>query len=396
MTLIGALPTQIEPLACSEHVFISSRISSYIKARQLTIFGPPGYTIPQRYMNRTPPPDGADTNTRPYLIFFSYMLTCFSVSVFIIQRIVKKNTVLKKSTILTPPPRKQVWLFSALAAGSLLTTWGFMIQYFNVSYKTWLMWRSYYELDPHHRHWGLWLRETSLFHEAWELVVVGNARYWWSHQIFFFALGLGIYMEQRGVRRNIKYTWAFMLLGQIVAISFATNLFLLTLILSPPTPSVSSTRPQRSSWISPWLLNLASVLATTIPAYLLADEHYWYHSTDFMPVLLIPHVALLVTPFARALVPENWFPENDLAFEDKVFGYMWALTLGNAALMMLKTTYAAVSYGGFVGIQNALLEHPAVSSVGFDVIFCWITWICWYITRGEDVGSFTKEPIKRL
>jgi hypothetical protein len=162
-------------------------------------FGPPGYAIPQRYMNRTPPPDGADTNTRPYLIFFSYMLTCLGVAVFIIQRIVKKNNVLKKSTAAISPPRKHVWLFGALAAGSLITTWGFMVQYFNVSYKTWLMWRSYYELDPHHRHWGLWLRETSLFHEAWELVVVGNARYWWSHQIFFFALGLGLYMEQKGM-----------------------------------------------------------------------------------------------------------------------------------------------------------------------------------------------------
>jgi hypothetical protein len=161
-------------------------------------FGPPGYTIPQRFMNRTPPPDGADTNTRPYLIFFSYMLTCFGVSVFIIQRIAKKHWRLKKSTTANPPPGKDVWIFSALAVGSLLTTWTFMFKYFNVSYKTWLMWRSYYELDPHQRHWGLWLKETSLFHEAWELVVVGNARYWWSHQIFFFALGLGLYMEQKG------------------------------------------------------------------------------------------------------------------------------------------------------------------------------------------------------
>jgi hypothetical protein len=166
-------------------------------------FGPPGYTIPQRFMNRTPPPDGADTNTRPYMIFFSYMLTCFGVSVFIIQRIVKKHWGLKKSTTANLPPGKDVWLFSALAASSLLTTWTFMFKYFNVSYKTWLMWRSYYELDPHQRHWGLWLEETSLFHEAWELVVVGNARYWWSHQIFFFALGLGLYMEQKGMPLSI-------------------------------------------------------------------------------------------------------------------------------------------------------------------------------------------------
>jgi hypothetical protein len=194
-----------------------------------------------------------------------------------------------------------------------------------------------------------------------------------------------------GIKRNIRYTWAFMLLGQIVAISFATNLFLLTLLLSPPAPPTSSSRAQRSSWFGPWLLNFGSVLATVIPAFLLADEHYWHHSTDFLPVLLIPHVALLVVPFARALVPARYLPESDVAFDDKVHGYMWALTLANAALMMLKTTYAAVSYGGFQGIQNALLEHPAVSSVGFDVVFCWITWICWYSIQGGGSKSVPEE-----
>lgn len=165
-------------------------------------FGPPGYSIPNRYMHREPPPDGADTNTRPYLIFFSYMTTCFVVAVFIILKLLKRSSVLQKSTTAKLPPRKHVYLFSALAAGSLLTTWTFMIKYFNVSYKTWLMWRSYYELDAHHRHWGLWLRETGLFREAWETVIVGNSRYWWSHQIFFFALGLGLYLEQKGMHIN--------------------------------------------------------------------------------------------------------------------------------------------------------------------------------------------------
>jgi hypothetical protein len=188
-----------------------------------------------------------------------------------------------------------------------------------------------------------------------------------------------------------------MLLGQIVAISFATNLFLLTLILSPPAPPrPSSTSIQRSSWFGPWLLNLGAVLATAIPAFLLADEHYWHHSKDFLPVLLIPHVALLVLPCARALVPTKYMPINSTAFEDKAYSYMWFMTAGNAGLMLLKTTYAAVSYGGFQGISNALLEHPAVSSVGFDVVFCWVTWICWYYTQGGEVVSVARDGVDKI
>lgn len=98
----------------------------------------------------------------------------------------------------TMPQQRHVVLFGALAITSLLTTWTFMIKYFQVSYQTWLMWRSYYELDPQHRHLGLWLKETSLFQEMWEIVIIGNARYWWTHQTFFFALGLGLYLDQKG------------------------------------------------------------------------------------------------------------------------------------------------------------------------------------------------------
>jgi hypothetical protein len=198
----------------------------------------------------------------------------------------------------------------------------------------------------------------------------------------------------KGVRRGIKHTWAFMLLGQIVAISFATNLFLLTLILSPPAkspPSASSV--QRARWLGPWLLHLGALFGTVIPAYLLADDHYWHHSTDFMPVLLTPHVALLVLPFVRVLLPAKNFPDHDVAFNDMVYSYMWLLTFANAAIMLLKTTWMAVSYGGFAGIQSALLEHPAVSSVGFDVIFCWITWICWTFTQGSAMSSIARKSV---
>lgn len=174
-----------------------------------------------------------------------------------------------------------------------------------------------------------------------------------------------------------------MLLGQIVAISFATNLFMLTLLLSPPAPPQSS-GSRRQMWLCPWLLNLFAIFATAYPAMQLADEHYWHHATHFMPVLMAPHIALMLLPIARTVVPTAYFIE-DIQFTDKVYSYMWALVLGNAALMLVWTTATAYAYSGFVGIQSALLEHPAVSSVGFDVVFCWITWACWYWTQSKPV-----------
>ncbi|KAL6708968.1 hypothetical protein ACN47E_002095 [Coniothyrium glycines] len=354
-------------------------------------------------MHREPPPEGADNNTRPFVIFFGYLATCLGLAVFIVSRLFKKSLQPPKSSVALLPPKRHVYLFSALAASSLLTTWTHMFRYFSVSYQIWLMWRSHYELKPHQKHWGLWLKETSLFREAWETVIIGNARYWWSHQIFFFALGLGLYLDQKGVRRGIKYTWVFMLLGQIVAISFATNLFFLTLLFTPPIRSQPTSALQQRTWLGPWLINLVAILATAYPAMLLADEHYWHHPTAFMPVLLAPHVALLLLPLARIVIPEKYLVES-VPFVNKVYTYLWALVLGNASLMLAWTTVTAYSYGGFQSVIHALHEHPAVSSVGYDVIFCWISWLSWFMTEGvgtkrnptvheDDMTSVPKQHV---
>jgi hypothetical protein len=165
-------------------------------------FAPPSYVhsnIPTRHMHKDPPPAGEDTNARAYVIFFSYLGLCLSLSAFIVYKLVQNYNVLSKSTTARLPARAHVRIFAMLAVLSLLTTWYYMFNYFRVSYQAWAMWRSRYEVSQDRMHWGLWLTETSLFREAWETVIVGNARYWWSHQIFFFACGLGLSLEERGM-----------------------------------------------------------------------------------------------------------------------------------------------------------------------------------------------------
>lgn len=174
---------------------------------------PPGYvppslvheSIPQRYMHKDPPPPGADTNNRAYIIFFSYLGLCALLTTFIIFRLVRNYIVLSESVTRRVPPRRHIRTFSLLAAVSLCTTWYFMFNYFRISYQTWVMWRTKYAVSQDMMHWGLWLRESSLFREAWDAVIVGHARYWWSHQIFFFACALGLSLEERGKSPREKH-----------------------------------------------------------------------------------------------------------------------------------------------------------------------------------------------
>lgn len=175
-----------------------------------------------------------------------------------------------------------------------------------------------------------------------------------------------------------------MLLGQVVAISFATNLFLLAVLLSPPAPSQpSSTSIHRRRWFGPWLFNLLTVVATMLPAYWLGIEDY-YHTPEFMTVLLIPHVALLFMPIARAVLPTKYLTDTKADIEKGIYKHLWATIIIGGMLLELKTTLAVYNWNGLSGIWHALFEHPAVSSVGFDVIFCWITWIVWLKTQSHS------------
>jgi hypothetical protein len=167
---------------------------------------PPGYSaaaIPAKFMDKGPSPAGADANTRAYVIFFSYLGLCAVLTAFIITKLFKSYSVLAKSSTAKPPPKRYVVLFALLAAASLCTTWYYMLKYFELSYNQWMMWRSNYQLPPETMHFGLWLKETKLFKEAWEVAIVGNSRYWWTHQIFFFACGLGLDLERRGTLNSL-------------------------------------------------------------------------------------------------------------------------------------------------------------------------------------------------
>lgn len=194
------------------------------------------------------------------------------------------------------------------------------------------------------------------------------------------------------MRRGIKHPWVFMLIGQIVAISFATNLFLLALLLSPPVqPPTSNTAPAKQRWSWPWLINFAAVIATVYPAYLLADEEYW-HSASFMIVLMIPHVALLVLPTVRALVPQKYFKDDDARSADGLYKYLWMATILGGAFCWCRVTILAYNYGGIEGIARGLFEHAAVSSVGWDTIWCWVSWFMWWrVQRGLDGLNSVEE-----
>ena len=132
-----------------------------------------------------------------------------------------------------------------------------------------------------------WLVGTGLFEQAWAAVSFGRMNWWWSEQLCLFTVGAWttflategaseshpnpckwddlISRDPTGTIHGIKYVAVYMILGQLVAISVASNLFYLALSLSPTRPQDST----KHGFATPtlWLSILASLLTVALSPF---------------------------------------------------------------------------------------------------------------------------------
>lgn len=167
-------------------------------------------------------------------------------------------------------------------------------------------------------------------------------------------------------RKDIKHVWAYMLLGQLVAISVAMNLFFFHVSLLPPTPKHTRTKPQRTVPIPVILCILVSLTTIALTPYTL-DTPY------FLPNLLLMHAPLVIP-----LVPPFFNSTSTIGLSSRT---MYVVTCAVSALLRLWSTGEMVlAEGGVPGraIGRFLVgTHPAQSSIGWDVVWTSVSFIVW-------------------
>jgi hypothetical protein len=179
---------------------------------------------------------------------------------------------------------------------------------------------------------------------------------------------------------RVKHIWVYMLLGQVVAISVASNLFYYAIATSVPP---KSKQVSRTTSVSPvlWLSILVS----------LGTVAYSPYSTEstFLPNLLVMH-ALLVLPLVLSAHP--WKAGN---MKVKTLRRVIALA---ALAMHLKATATAFSAlpshsrtlsGLLRAVVDTLYYHPAQSSIGWDVVWTSVSFLVW--TLYSPAGSETTK-----
>ena len=175
-----------------------------------------------------------------------------------------------------------------------------------------------------------------------------------------------------------------MLLGQIVAISFAANLsFLAFLVFEDTDPTRKATTMDKkqpltaethSTLRKSWLVVLVVTVgcALSIPWNL---DH-----PKFMYLLLTPHVLAFVPLLLNKLMSGSERAVMDQQPSPEVRRSVRAIIVG-VAVYNLSYAESGDDWGDFM---NALYEHPAVSSVGWDVICCWISISAWNLVCWAD------------
>ena len=170
----------------------------------------------------------------------------------------------------------------------------------------------------------------------------------------------------------MRHVWAYMLFGQLVAISVASNLFFLAL---PRKSEMKS----RASTVSPvlWLSVLASLLTVFLVPHSLRHNY-------FLSNLLMMH-ALLVIPLLR---PVTSVHTGRLHISTRTLYQLITLLAVIARLRTALSTNGLQTMNGRSTLWAVLTSHPAQASIGWDVVWTSISFL-WWIEPRTVAGQLT-------
>ncbi|TAQ85169.1 hypothetical protein B7494_g6508 [Chlorociboria aeruginascens] len=345
-----------------------------------------------------------------------------------------------------PLRRGHVQAFSALAVVSLMLATYFGVQFSGLSYRVWATERGVELPDsvfgdkgafrggehPGRVHLFRWLNDTPFYQDSLEIVTEKARYFWWGQQINLGTVSWSIYLAIEGQRRKISNLWAFMLLSQLVGLSYAQNLFFVAVLLTPvPLPEnvreitrssvlgTSSTyshiverivpvkpegwMPKPALYIILLFLNFGTIFLIPFAS----------NTPSFMTVTLLAKVLPLTPLLLPYLVPESWgtIHEHPHSAHNTYITLFRTISVISASLH-LKSTVLALFYNtpeshyyrhsllhpfkeehrsGFnrasvaIGtLFGSVREHPAVSGAGSDVILSGLSLGVWATIRGLD------------
>ncbi|SCZ93123.1 BZ3500_MvSof-1268-A1-R1_Chr6-2g08475 [Microbotryum saponariae] len=315
---------------------------------------------------------GAMEWSQELLPLLGYFLLILVLLVLISPNFLPSSTPSRRSQVTSGAASSSATCYLGLAILSLGFTWTYMFKYFQRSFEVAAA-RAGSNASKYTA--KEWLASTSLFVEAWHQVGATPMAWWWSQVLCAWTAGpITGFWYFEGQRHRIRRVWAFMLLGQVVAISFAQNLFFLALALSPPTlsPKAITTSP-----LLIWSTLLSFLTIALVPSTI--------HKPTFLPNLLLMHILLLLP-----LLPGSTRASRKSPLSPSTLYLLYSLlslALRYPTYLTLPSSSTQTPLHLLSSTIQTLSSHPAQSSISYDVIFAFLSMLIFIILEGKEDRS---------
>ncbi|KAI9645834.1 hypothetical protein NHQ30_005269 [Ciborinia camelliae] len=353
-----------------------------------------------------------------------------------------------------PLRRDHVKIFISLALLGLTTAAWFGMSGASLSYRVWAAERGVelpdsffgdkgaFRFGQHPGRFEIvrWLNDTPFYRDNLEIVAEKARYFWWGQQASFAMTSFSTYVAIEGRRRNISNLWAFVLLGQLVNVSFAQNLWFVALLLTPvPLPANVDVFTDMStvfeivpkSWFEKivpqrannWLPNPGFYIALLLIRYtVLFLTPFAANTPSFGNLALLSVSSPFIPLFLPYIIPEHWGTTHDHPHKaHSSYTKTFCVISTISSILHIKTTGLALLYNTpeshyyrhsllhpleevhrskksrmFTALERVLGsigDHPAVGAVGYDVILSGLSLGTWAAVRGLDGHDILRAII---
>lgn len=301
-------------------------------------------------------------------------------------------------------------------------------------------------------HVSQWLTETPVYTDAIEILSEKARRFWWAQQIDLGMVSWSMLLAIEGRRRNIPLLWSYQLLGQLVSLSYAQNLFFIALLLTPAPltrrddDSLPLSRFEDSSLhvsdrkltnfryvrirnaIFPpkpanWAPHPMLYVAILVPRFAAVALSTIVANTPSFNTVYVAGRALTLAPLVLPyIVPESWGKVHSEPHEIYgTYGKLFKSIAVASFALHAKATLTGLAYNApdahfhrhsihlpfdtetrsswerttsaFGRILEATSDHPVVMGVGWDVLLSTLSIGLWAAVRSTDVSGLLASTL---
>ena len=327
-------------------------------------------------------------------IFWLYIVAALFFSILVIHTIVELET----SNSNQRHHFRDVKIFSALACISFVTLSYNMLNVLIESFFTWKRRRIFLRGLDLGDIWR-WSLESTLFQDFGEAILATTVRKIWAPSALVATMSVCLFMGCEGIpskrnrindrpttdititgqRRQVPRLWAFFCLSQILPISFAQNLFYLALLRLPQA---------EHRVVAPWLSTFSTMLVYNLSILIAQRGGTWLLLGIFMARITLFSPLLLCS----RLSDNTRLTDNPNLISRIEGGKMQEMLLKSCIYIYLPWWGHAFWRSEFTmqGVLGALFEHPAVSSLGCDLILCALSFGTWTLTSRNRKRYFAE------